>query len=381
MPIQSFSLSDIIPNLISGLITYIPDVYNETFGLSGMANEAAPQIEPKIRVMGKVYKRFVAGDIPEASEATQIKDTKFTDEMFTAPEYGKAFAITSNDLIKNQDYQVNFKTMTIARDQAPRLIERVRNASDECVNMIKRAADMQVKQMLETGTLTFSNYETIDFNRDASNSATITTANRKWTLANAATMKPLKDINDWTNQVAVRGNSGGAEFIVLMESATTYNAFASCDEFKADSDVRRNYKIERREGMSADMNKNIPAGALYRYTLIDNAAGPAHIFTYDQRYDYDANTQRTWLDANKVYIIATDNVIQRQPVEILTMNDLIAQSAMMRNVLAATPTMRGWLIQPEWNKITNRALVMGVYRKFLTQMLTPNKTFCAITNS
>ena len=87
MPVSSFSIAEIIPNLISGLITYVSDVYNETFGLSGMATERPPQIEPKIRVMGKIYIRPVAADIPEASEATVIKDTKFTDEMFTAPEY------------------------------------------------------------------------------------------------------------------------------------------------------------------------------------------------------------------------------------------------------------------------------------------------------
>lgn len=381
MPVQSFTLSDIIPNLISGLITYIPDVYNETNGLSGMAKEAAPQIEPKIRVMGKISKRFVAADIPEASEATQIKDTKFTDEMFTAPEYGKAFAITTNDLIRNQDYMTNFRTMTVRKDQAPILAERVKNASDMCVKMIKRSADMQVKQILDNGTLIFSNYETIDFGRDPNNSATITTANLKWNIANAATMKPLDNINTWTEQIATRGNSGGAEFIILMESTYAYNALVSCDQFKDDSNQRRNYKIERREGISASMNKNIPEGALYRYTLVGNAAGPAHIFTYDQTYDVNDTTQAKWLDINKVYIIATDNVIQRQPVEILTMNDLIAQSVMMKKVLSATPSMRGWLITPEWNKVTSRALVMGVYRKFLTQALTVNKTFTAIVNS
>jgi hypothetical protein len=379
MPVKSFTLADVIPNLVSGLITYIPDVYNETFGLSGMASEAAPQMEPKIRVMGKVYKRFVATDIPEASEATQIKDTKFTDEMFTAPEYGKAFSITTDDLIKNQDYQVNFKAMTIQRDQAPRLIERVRNASNECVNMIKRAADMQVKQLLETGTLTFSNYETIDYARDASNSATITTANRKWTLANAATMKPFQDIDGWTEQVADRGNSGGAEFIVLL-GRNSYAALVNSDDYKDDSNMRRNYKVEQITGINSAMNINIPTGAVYRESILKNKVGICHIFTYNQTYN-SGDLAYQWLDANKVYIIATDNVFQRQPVEILTMNDLIAQSAMMRNVLAATPSMRGWLIQPEWLKTTNRALVMGVYRKFLTQMLTPNKTFCAITNS
>jgi len=381
MPVSSFTINDIIPQLISGLIKYIPDVYNETFGLSGMAKENKPQVEPKIRVMGKVYKRYVADDIPESSEAKQIKDTKFTDEMFTAPEYGRAFAITANDLIRNQDYMVSFRTMTVRKDQAPMLIERVKNASNLCIDQIKRSADLQVKQLLDSATLQFSNYTTIDYERDASNSEVITTPNLKWTKANSATMKPLSDFEKWTEQVATRGNSGGQEFIAIMESASTYSALKSCDQWKEDSNQRRNQNIFRDNSISAKTNKNIPEGATYRYSLLDNPVGPVHIFTYDQMYTNSADAQVRWIDAGKVYIIATDNIFERQPVEILTMNDLIAQSPMMRRVLNAAPSMRGWLIQPEHNKITSRAFVMGIYRKFLTQMPTPNKTYTATVNS
>ena len=119
---------------------------------------------------------------------------------------------------------------------------------------------------------------------------------------------------------------------------------------------------------------------MYRYTLIDNPAGPVHIYTYDQTYTDGNGDSAKWLDTGKVYIIATDNIIQRQPVEIMTM-DLIAQSSMMRNVINAMPKMKGWLVTPEWNKTTTRALVMGIYRRFLTLPLTINKTFTATVNS
>jgi hypothetical protein len=380
MPVQSFSIADIIPNLVNGLITYVPDVYNENHGLSGMAAERPAQIEPKIRVMGKVYTRPVAGDIPEASEATLIKDTKFTDEMFTAPEYGKGFSVTTNDLIQNQDYMVNFKSMTINRNQAPQLVERVRNASTLCVEMIKRAADNQAKQLLDTATLQFDNYQTIDFGRDANNSEVITGSTLKWTIANAATMTPFKDIDRWTEQVADRGNSGDAEFFVLMGRGA-YKAFVNCDAYKDDSNQRRNYKVERATGVSSEMNLNIPKGAVYRESILKNTVGITHIFTYNQSYTDSNGDAVQWLDTDKVYVLASDNIYQRQPVEILTMNDLVARSPKMAQLLRATPMMKGWLITPEWNKCTNRALVMGVYRKFLTQALTPNKTFTATTNS
>ncbi len=380
MPVSSFTIQDLIPNLINGLITYVPDVYKETFGLSGMANEKAPQMEPKIRVMGKVYIRPVAKDIPESSEATLIKDTKFSDEMFTAPEYGKGFSITTNDLIQNQDYQVNFKSMTIQKNQAPQLIERVRNASNLCIEMIKRAADTQVKQLMDTATLQFDNYQTIDFNRDANNSVVITTANLKWTVANAATMTPFKDIDSWTEQVADRGNSGDAEFIALIGRGA-YKAFVNSDDYKDDSNQRRNYKVERIAGTNSAITKNVPKGAVYRESILKNTVGIVHIFTYNQTFTNDSGNAEQWLDSEKVYILATDNEYQRQPVEIITMNDLIARSSKMSQLLRTTPSMRGWLITPEWNKVTSRALVMGIYRKFLTQALTPNKTLTATVNS
>lgn len=376
MPVTSFTIAEIMPQLVSGLITFVPEVYQESFGLSGMAIENRPQLEPKIRVMGKVKKRFVASDIPEGSSAPLIKDTKFTDELFTAPEYGKGFFITAEDLIRNPNYLAGFGGMTIERARVATLLERVQSASMDCVETIKRAADNQVLQCLKTGTIVFTNYATIDFGRDNGNSVVISTANLKWTIANAATMVPLQNIDTWTDQVATRGNAGGEEFICIM-GLGAYRAYTNSNEYKSDSDIRRNYQIERLTTVSAAMNPNIPAGAVYRETIIKNPAGPVHIFTYDQTYTADNGTQTKWIANNMVYIISTGNVFQRQPVIIQTMNDLVATSPLMGQAIAATPSMRGWLIQPEWEKTTSRALVMGIYRKFLTQMLTPNKTFAA----
>lgn len=380
MPVRSFSIADLIPELVAGLITYVPDVYQETFGLSGMAVERPPQLEPKIRVMGKVYIRPVAADIPEASEATLIKDTKFTDDEFTAPEYGKGFSIKANDLIQNQAYDVNFKSMRVATDQAPRLIERTQNASNMCIEMIKRAADSHIQQLLKTGTLQFTNYTTIDFGRDASNSETITGAIFKWTIANASTMKPYQDMDRWCEQVADRGNCGNDEFYIIM-SRTAYKAYVNSDDYKADSDIRRNYRVERLSGISSDININVPNGAVYRESIMKGAVGIYHIFTYNQTFTNSSGNPEQWITDEYVFVIASSNVFQRQPVEILTMNDLIAQSTMLRSLLRAVPSMQGWLIQPEWNKITARAFVMGIYRKFITQMLTPNKTYAALVNS
>lgn len=377
MPVQSFSIADIIPNLVNGLITYVPDVYNENHGLSGMAAERPPQIEPKIRVMGKIYTRPVAGDIPESSEATLIKDTKFTDEMFTAPEYGKGFSVTTNDLIQNQDYMVNFKSMIIQRSQAPQLVERVRNASNLCIEMIKRSADTQVKQLMDTATLQFDNYQTIDYGRDANNSSVLLTTAR-WITANAATMTPYADIEAATEQIADRGNSGDAEFYAIFGRGA-YKAYVSCDAYKDDSNQRRNYKVERLSSVDRG-NMNIPKGAVYRESILKNAVGITHIFTYNQTFTNSAGNATQWIDTDKVYFLASDNIYQRQPVEILTMNDLVARSTKMQQLLRKAPSMKGWLITPEWNKCTNRALVMGIYRKFLTQALTPNKTYTLTTN-
>lgn len=382
MPVQSFTIADLMPELISGLIKYVPNVYNETFGLSGMAQEARPQDEPKIRVRGKVYKRFIADDIAEGSEAPLIKDAKFTDEMFTAPEYGKGFFITANDLILNSNYLANFNpgAARITTGSAPRLMERARTASLECVDQIKRAADNQVQQLLKTGTIQLSNYQTIDFERDANNSEVIAGATLKWTIANAATMLPFKDMERWVEQVADRGNCGDDEFIVLM-SRTAWKAFVNSTAYKDDSNQRRNYKVERVTSVTSGMNRNIPEGAVYRESVLKNTVGIIHIFTYNQTYTNTAGNPVQWLTDDQVYVIATSNIFERQPVRILTMNDLVAISPTMRRVLAAVPSMDGWLVQPEWNKFTSRVMVMGIYRKFLTQMLTPNKTFTATVNS
>ncbi len=108
--------------------------------------------------------------------------------------------------------------------------------------------------------------------------------------------------------------------------------------------------------------------------------GPVHIYTYDQTYTNDAGNSAKWLDVSKNYIITTDNIIERQPVEMMTF-DSIAKSQSVNKALRAMPRMSGWLITPEWNKMTARSMTFGVYRKYLTLMLTPNKTFTATVNS
>jgi hypothetical protein len=385
MPVQSFSIADIIPNLQSGLIKYVSNVYDETFGLGGMAPESPLQLEQKIRVRGKIFYRPVADDIPEYSEAEQIKDTNFTDEMFAAPTYGKAFAITVDDLIVNSEYAANFTSIRDARigkSQVPRLSERVNVASNLAIDMIKRSKERQVKQLLETGTLQFNHNQAIDFGRDPGNSETITTANLKWTIANKSTMTPIDDINRWVTQVSDRGNSGASEMYVLM-GRSAYTSFQNSDQYADDSNQRRNYRIEMRP-ITAASNKNIPNGAFYRESIIRNTTNIVHIFTYNQTYT-DLSTPATpvstqWLDDDKVYVIAGDNIFENQPVNIPIM-DVYARNAFINRMLAAVPSMRGWLVKPEWNKTSEFALVMGVYRKHLTLMHTPNKTFNAITNS
>lgn len=379
MPISSFTIDEIMPQILAGNIRYVNDTYDETNGFGGMAKEVAPQMEPKIRVKGKVVKRFVAGDIPEGSEATFIKDTKFTDEMFTAPQYGKGFFITLNDIIQNPGYMNNFKDIRFPSNRVSNLNSQLKNGAIECIDIIKRSENKQVMDILDGGTVQLTNYTDIDFGRDANNSKIITTANLKWTIANAATMKPYQEIDTAVEQIADRGNSGGAEFFGIM-GRDAYKAYVNCDDYKDDSNQRRNYRIERLTGISAASNINIPKGAVYRESIIKGTVGIFHLFTYNSIYTSDAGTSTQWMNTNKMYVIASDNVIERQPIEMMTF-DTFAKSKLLTAALRAMPSMSGWLVTPEWNKMTTRALAWGIYRQYLTLMLTPNKTYVLTTSS
>lgn len=376
MSVQSFTIDEVMPELLAGSIRYVNDTYDESNGLGGMAKESKPQIDPKIRVRGKVVKRYVAGDIPESSEATFIKDTRFTDEMFTAPEYGKGFSNTLNDIIQNQGYMNNFKDIRFPSNRIANLNSSLQNGAMECIDMIKRAENKQVRDILVGGTVQLDNYQDIDFGRDASNSATITTANLKWTIANAATMKPFLDMDAAAEQISDRGNSGDAEMYVVLPR-DLYKAYVNCDDYKDDSNQRRNQRIV---GMNSQSNQNIPKGAKYRESIIKGAVSIIHIYTYNQTFTNNSGNPEQWIPAGTAFMIADDNVMERQPVELMTF-DTFAKSKLITSALRKMPTMQGWLITPEWNKMTTRSLAWGVYRKFLTLMLTPNKTFTLVANS
>ena len=379
MPVHSFSIDEVMPELLAGSIRYVNDTYDETNGLGGIAKENKPQINPKIRVKGKVVKRYVASDIPEGSEATFIKDTRFTDEMFTAPEYGKGFTNTLNDIIQNPNYMNNFKDIRFPSNRVSTLNSSIQNGSLECIDMIKRAENKQVRDILIGGTVQLDNYQDIDFGRDASNSKTITTSNLKWTMGNAATMHPFKDMDVAAEQISDTGNSGDAEMFVILPR-DLYKAYVNCDDYKDDSNQRRNYRIERVNGMNSQSNKNIPLGAKYRESIIKGAVSIIHIYTYNQTFTATSGDPDQWIPAGTAFMIAEDNEIERQPIEMMTF-DTFAQSKLITSALRKMPSMQGWLITPEWNKMTTRSLAWGVYRKFLTLMLTPNKTYTLIANS
>ena len=63
------------------------------------------------------------------------------------------------------------------------------------------------------------------------------------------------------------------------------------------------------------------------------------------------------------------------------MVNLMPMSKDMKALIRAIPQTNGWLIHPEWNKCTMQNLVIGIYRKFLTIPLTPNKTYTTTVNS
>lgn len=379
MGIHSFSPEEVMPELIAGSLRFVNDTYDESNGLGGIAKESKPQIDPKIRVKGKIVKRFVASDIPEGSEATFIKDTRFTDEMFTAPQYGKGFSNTLNDIIQNQGYMNNFKDIRFPSNRIANLNSSIRNGSRECIDMIKRSENKQVRDILTSGVVQLDNYEDIDFGRDVSNSTTITTANLKWTIANASTMKPFQDMDAGAEQMADRGNSGDAEMYIILPR-DLYKAYVNCDDYKDDSNQRRNMRIEPVRGINSASNQNIPKGAKYRETIIKGAVSIIHIFTYNQTFTNNSGNPEQWIPTGTAFMIADDNVIERQPVELMQF-DTFAKSKLITSALRKMPSMQGWLITPEWNKMTTRSLAWGVYRSFLTLMLTPNKTYTLIANS
>lgn len=375
---MDYSLLEIIPELMTGSVRNIHDTYNESFGLSGMAKEAKPQIEPKIRIDGKVVKRFIAGDIPDGQEVSFIKDTDFTTEFVTAPLYGKGWHIPIAQMIRNMDYLNNFRSARIDGSRLSSLNAMIENGAIECVSMIKRAENKQVIDILDTGTVQLDNYTNINFGRDANNSKIISTATLKWTIANAATMHPFQDLDTGAEQIADRGNSSGADIYAII-GRDSYKAYVNSNDYKAESDQRRNYRVERLDGISALKNVNIPVGSVYRETIRKGSVGMIHIFTYNQTFTNTSENPEQYIAGNKVYMIADDNVIERQPVNIQTF-DVYAKNSMMRNAMKKMPQMKGWLTTPEWGRTNERNLAWGVYKKFLTLMQTPNKTYSLQTN-
>jgi hypothetical protein len=381
MPVGNFSIKTFIPELQASLVKFITDRYGESHGFSKMAKEVRPQHEQKIHLMGKTYKRYVAADIPQRSKVGYIKDSKFTDDYITAPEYGRGFTINVDDLMLNPEMPVNFNT-NLKKGRSATLSERVKVASQMCIEEIRRGEDMQMKNIIETCTVELENYPVIDYGRDADLSTTITTSNLKWTIANKSTMNSFQNLDDWGEILVSRGNCGGNELIALV-GTDAYVAHVNSDVYKADSDIRRNFKLTRREVEPLKGNINIPEGAMYRETINLTKSGVCHIFTYDQNFMLNdgSDTLTNWLDKDMVCLIASGNIIERQPLFIPNMLELMPMTPETKALMRQVPNSSSWLIYPDWKNCDMFTFAMAIKKQFITTPLTPNKMFTAITNS
>lgn len=251
----------------------------------------AKQVSIEVQRNGKP----IAVDVQRCTDPVRNLFSKSTEKIFVPPYFHESFDFTSC-----QSYDVTF-----GRGVAPAgsfMQDLFQNANDELVaiqNKIKRAILLQQSQVLQTGIVTLTSGDNIDYKRKAGSMVTKTVAGEKWTAP--TTSDPIKDLKAGCEFLRGTGNSGASAVNAIMGSA----AF---DNFMASTKVQALGDIRNVNRLAIDMPMFDGVSGLTLQAKVGAGDFIVYIWTYNETYENASQVETRYLDTNTVVMLPTDFV-------------------------------------------------------------------------
>lgn len=264
-------------------------------GFSGwFPEETTPTFEVDVEVQRD--NDLIAVDVVRFTEGNKNKSSRVTEHKYVPPFFKEEY-----DFQRDQVY-MNTIALGVGLDNAQvnsvitkNAFKNVQKNRDKIVRSIRK----QQADVLQTGIVSLSNGDNIDYRRKAASIVNVDTAGDYWTVA--ATATPLTDIRKGMDFLRNVGNSGGSAVNVVMRSAA-YEAFLATAQIK-EQGVNVIQQIQR-------ININMPQ--------FDGASGFAHqgivaagdftvnLWTYNEKYT-DANGATQYYLAEDLVVMMPDD--------------------------------------------------------------------------
>ena len=233
--------------------------------------------------------RKIAVDVLRFTEGNKNKLSRFTEKKYQPPFYREEY-----DFVRDEIYMNTVAMGVMNAPNANRAIaQNAVKAIQENRDMIERAIQKQQAEVLQTGIVTLSNGDNIDYKRKAESMVDVDAAGGDYWSA-SATAKPLNDIAAAGLFLRNVGNSSGNTLNVIGRT-TAMNAFFATTQVRDEADIRR---IER---VQVGMPQFQDATGFTFYGQIGAGDFVVNLWTYNEMYEDE--------DGNTVYYLDEDNVI------------------------------------------------------------------------
>lgn len=261
-------------------------------GFSGFfPAETTPSLEVDVEVQRD--NDLIAVDVMRFTEGNPGKVSKVTEHKYTPPYYKQEYYFNTDSVYMNTIAQGVLTNPNINRLLGQNALKNMLKERAK----IERAIRKQQAQVLQTGIVTLSNGDNIDFRRKSGSMVNVDTAGDYWSVSAAA--KPLDDIQNGLRFLRDTGNSASDVVNMVMRSEAL-NAMMATTQFKDQADFRR---VDRVNISMPQFNET--TGFAFHGQV---AAGDfvVNVWTYNEKYTNASGTTSYYLDSNKVVLLPGD---------------------------------------------------------------------------
>lgn len=236
--------------------------------------------------------KLIAVDVARFASATSTKRTKHTEKVFTPPYFKLDYNFSAD-----QVYDMTFgSSMNPNKRQIDMMVKETVKHMAEHKDMVERNILKQQADVLQTGVVTLTGGDSVDYKRKAASMVDVGAGNY-W---NQASTNPFSDLEAGMTFLRDVGNSNGSTANVYMRREV-FNALMSNEVFEKQANFRRVNRVD------IDMPQMDNASGMAFQGQLATGDFVLNIWTYNQGYqDTAGGAMNYYLDANLFVMIPDD---------------------------------------------------------------------------
>jgi len=257
--------------------------------------ETTPTLEVDVEVQRD--NDLIAVDVVRFTEGNKNKSSKVSEHKYIPPYFKEDYDFQRDQVYMNTiALGVGMENAQVNRVLAVNAVKQVTKNRDKVIRAIRK----QQADVMQTGIVSLSNGDNIDFRRKAASMVNVSDgAGEYWSVAASAT--PITDIRKGMDFLRNVGNSGGSAVNVVMRSAALEAFLATTQVKEQGTNVIQ--QIQR-------ININMPqfdgvSGFAFHGQI---AAGDfnVNLWTYNEKYT-DANSATQYYLAENLVVMIPDD--------------------------------------------------------------------------